>query len=144
MTPEASAISYQLSAISYQLSGGGRVMQDFRNLTVWQKAHRLALLVYRSTRGFPREEIFGLTSQLRRAAAAIGANIAEGAGRSTDADVARFLGIAMGSASELENHLIFARDLEYLAALDCTGLLDAASEVKRMIATLILKQKADS
>jgi len=79
------------------------MMRDYRNLIAWQKAHRLTLKVYRLTSDLPDSERFGLTSQLRRAAASIGANIAEGCGRSTRADLRRFLSIASGSASELQN-----------------------------------------
>ena len=77
-------------------------MQNFRNLKVWNKAHKLTLDVYRSSRGFPRDELYGLTSQMRRAAASIGANVAEGCCRKGDVELGRFLQIAMGSASELE------------------------------------------
>ena len=76
-------------------------MQDFRNLKVWEKAHSLTLDVYRATKSFPREEMYGVTSQMRRASASIGANIAEGVCRRGDAGFARFLHIAVGSASEL-------------------------------------------
>jgi four helix bundle protein len=79
-------------------------MKDFRTLTVWQKAHQLTLAVYKATRGFPKEEMYGLTSQVRRASSSIPANIAEGCGRDGDAELARFFQIAMGSASELEYH----------------------------------------
>jgi hypothetical protein len=75
-------------------------MRDFRELKVWHKAHSLTLDVYRVTKSFPREELYGLTSQIRRAAASIGANIAEGAGKSSRADLGRYLQIALGSASD--------------------------------------------
>jgi four helix bundle protein len=89
-------------------------MKNFRELKVWQKAHELTLAVYRSTRDFPREEFYGLTSQIRRATASIGANLAEGCGRNGDAEFARYCSIAMGSASELEYHLLLAQDLKLL------------------------------
>ena len=76
-------------------------MKDFRELKVWQKAHQLTLAVYRVTAAFPREELYGVTSQLRHACSSIAANLAEGCGRSGDAEFARFCSIAMGSASEL-------------------------------------------
>ena len=119
-------------------------MQDFRNLAVWQKAHRLTLAVYRASRSFPKEEMFGLTSQLRRAASAIGANIAEGCGRGSDADFGRFLTIAMGSACEVENHLVLAHDLELLSRPEHDSLLEMNVEVKRMLSALLLKLKAES
>jgi len=75
-------------------------MKDFRKLTVWQKAHELTLAVYKATRGFPKEELYGLTSQVRRSSVSVPSNIAEGCGRSGDAELARFLDISMGSASE--------------------------------------------
>ena len=86
-------------------------MQSFRNLQVWQKSHRLTLDVYAASKVFPRDEIFGLTSQMRRASASIGMNIAEGCCRKGDAEMARFLQIAMGSASELEYQFLLAHDL---------------------------------
>ena len=89
-------------------------VKDFHELKVWQKAHELTLAVYRVTTPFPREELYGLTSQLRRASASIAANLAEGCGRSGDAEFARYCSIAMGSASEVEYHLLLARDLKLL------------------------------
>lgn len=86
-------------------------MKDFRTLKVWSKAHELTLLVYKQTKTFPKEELFGLTSQIRRACSSIPANIAEGCGKGSDADFSRFLQIAFGSANELEYHFILARDL---------------------------------
>jgi four helix bundle protein len=86
-------------------------MQNFKELKVWQKAHRLTLDVYKVTTRFPKDEMFGLTSQMRRSSASIPTNIAEGCGRDSRAELARFLSIAMGSASELEYQLILAKDL---------------------------------
>jgi four helix bundle protein len=83
-------------------------MQDFRDLRVWVLAHEVTLAVYRITAAFPREELFGLTSQIRRSAASIPANLAEGCGRNGNAEFARFCSIAMGSASELDYHLLLA------------------------------------
>lgn len=93
-------------------------MRDFRELKVWEKAHCLTLAVYRATTAFPRDEVYGLTSQIRRSCASIPANIAEGCGREGDAELARFLQIAMGSASELEYHLLLTRDLDFLNSSD--------------------------
>ena len=89
-------------------------MQDFRKLSVWRKAHELTLAVYRATVSFPTEERFGLTSQIRRACASIPANLAEGTGRGGDMDFAMFCQMAMGSAAEVEYHLLLARDLGML------------------------------
>jgi four helix bundle protein len=90
-------------------------VKDFKELRVWSEAHRLTLLIYEKTRAFPREEMYGLTSQLRRAAASIPANVAEGCGRRSDGEFTRFLQIARGSASELEYHLLLSHDLGFLA-----------------------------
>src|SRR3990170_6872922 len=97
-------------------------MKDFRELKVWEKAHRLTLMVYKATAAFPRDELYGLTGQIRRSCASIPANIAEGCGRSGDSELARFLQIAMGSASELEYHLLLGRDLGLLPAADGDAL----------------------
>lgn len=112
-------------------------MQDFRNLLVWQKAHALVLEVYRLSRDFPREELYGLTSQMRRCAVSIPSNIAEGCGRATDPDFARFLVIAMGSSSELEYQLLLSRDLGYVETSMHGSLQDKIAEVKRMLTSLI-------
>jgi four helix bundle protein len=119
-------------------------MQDFRNLKVWEKAHSLTLDVYKSSKPFPREEIFGLTSQMRRCSASIGANIAEGTCRKGDVEFGRFLQIAMGSASELEYHLLLAKDLDLLKVTDYERLAGEAVDVKRILAALIVRLKADS
>jgi len=108
-------------------------VQDFRNLKVWQKAHALTLDVYRSTRGFPADERFGLTSQLRRACAAVPANLAEGCARGGDIDFARFVTVAAGSASETDYHLLLARDLEYFNESEYKPLFEQVTEVKRML-----------
>lgn len=112
-------------------------MKDFRSLEVWQKAHQLTLSAYRATRSFPSDERFGLTSQIRRSASSIPANIAEGCGRRGDAEFHRFLQIAMGSASELEYHLLLSHDLEYLDPSSHKELSGEAVRVKRMLSSLI-------
>jgi four helix bundle protein len=119
-------------------------VQDFRNLKVWEKAHALTLDIYRASKSFPRDEIYGLTSQMRRASVSIGANIAEGTCRKGDVDFARFLQMAAGSASEVEYHLLLARDLDLLQAPDYQRLSEEAVEVKRMLASLMQKLRADS
>jgi four helix bundle protein len=118
-------------------------LRDFRNLKVWEKAHQLALAIYQATAAFPKNEQYGLTSQIRRACVSIPANIAEGCGRSGDAELARFLQIAMGSASELEYHLLLARDLNLLNSSDYEHLANGVTEVKRMLTSFIQKLKSD-
>lgn len=112
-------------------------MQSLRNLKVWEKAHALTLAVYAVTRMFPREEIYSLNSQMRRASSSIGANIAEGTCRKTDGDFGRFLQIAMGSASELEYHPLLARDLRILNVPEYDRLSSDTIEVKRMLTSLV-------
>jgi four helix bundle protein len=99
-------------------------VKDFHELKVWQKAHQLTMAVYRVTATFPREELYGLTSQLRRASSSIGTNLAEGCGRNGDAEFARFCSLAMGSASETEYHLLLATDLKLLNSQDYEALND--------------------
>lgn len=118
-------------------------MKDFRSLRVWEKAHELALRVYPDTTGFPREETYGLMSQIRRAAASVPANIAEGCGRGGDGEFSRFVQIAMGSASELEYHLLLAKDLRFLDEPHFRSLEESVTEVKKMLSSLIRKLKAD-
>jgi four helix bundle protein len=118
-------------------------VKDFHELKVWQKAHQLTLAVYRVTAAFPRAELYGLTSQLRRSSSSIPANLAEGCGRSGDAELARFCSIAMGSASELEYLLLLAKDLDLLNPKDYEELAPRAVEVKRMLTALIQKLTAD-
>ena len=86
-------------------------MRNYRDLQVWEKAHKLTLAIYRGTHDFPKEERFGLTSQIRRSSASIAANLAEGCGRRSDGEMARFIQISMGSGAELSYHLLLARDL---------------------------------
>ncbi|HEX6536747.1 MAG TPA: four helix bundle protein [Gemmatimonadaceae bacterium] len=112
-------------------------MQDFRNLRVWRAAHLATISVHRATTAFPSHEQFGLVSQLRRAAASIGANIAEGCGRSTDGDMRRSLRIALGSACEVLNFLLLARDLGLLDEATFDALEGELSPVRRMLVRLI-------
>ena len=114
-------------------------MRDFREIKVWEKSHRLILGIYKATGGFPREELYGLTAQLRRCSASISANIAEGCGRSGDAELGRFMLISMGSASELEYHLLLARDLGYVDLRQYRELSRRTEEVKRMLSTFITR-----
>jgi four helix bundle protein len=114
-------------------------MKNFRDLNVWQKAHAFVLACYEITKPFPREEIFGLVSQIRRAGSSIPANIAEGCGRRGNAELHRFLQMAMGSANELEYHLLLFKDLGYLKGEDHQRMQPQLEEVKRMLAGLIRK-----
>ena len=111
-------------------------MEDFRNLKVWVKAHELTVHIYERTRTFPKEEVYGLTSQMRRAAGSIGAHIAEGCGRRSDPEMKRFVQIARGSASELEQHLLLARDLSFLNQAEFVEFERRTQEVQRMLAAL--------
>ena len=117
-------------------------MKDFHELKAWQKAHQLALTVYQITAGFPRDERYGLTSQLRRCSSSIPANLAEGCGRNGDAEFARFCSIAMGSASELEYHLLLVKDLKLINPKDHAELSQRATEIKRMLTALLQKLRA--
>jgi four helix bundle protein len=114
-------------------------MEDFKELKVWSKAHELTIAIYGLTRSFPREEIYGVTSQIRRSAASIAANIAEGCGRRSDGELARFLQIARGSASETEYHLLLAKDLKFLSESDYVGTEKKVVEVQRMLTSLVQK-----
>ncbi len=118
-------------------------MQDFRKLQVWKKSHDLTLRVYEVTVQFPRIEIYGLTSQIRRACASIPTNIAEGCGRKSPADFARFLQIAMGSASETEYLILLTHDLKYLDTSQYTELTKIIIEVKKMLTSLLKKLRTD-
>jgi four helix bundle protein len=111
-------------------------VRDFKRLEVWQRARAFTIDVYRTTQGFPRNEAFGLTAQLRRSAASIGANIAEGAGRSSDADYARFLRYASGSVNETEHHLILASDLDYLEPENALRLVRDTEAIRSMLTRL--------
>lgn len=112
-------------------------MKDFKDLKVWVTAHELTLQIYRVTGTFPKEELFGLVSQMRRSASSIAANITEGTGRRSDGEFARFLHIARGSASEVEYHLLLAHDLGLISHTDFGGLTRRADEVQRMLTSLI-------
>ena len=107
--------------------------RDFRKVKAWERAHALTLQVYRATSSFPRDERFGLVSQMRRACASIPTNVAEGCGRSTNNELARFIDIATGSASEVEYQLLLAKDLGYLPEDQYRNLSTEVSEIRRML-----------
>ena len=117
--------------------------RDFRNLKVWEKAHQTALACYHATRQFPKDETYGLTSQIIRSAASVPANIAEGCGRGGN-ELPRFCRIAFGSATELEYHLLLARDLDLLEAERYEQLNAQVVEVKRMLSSFVDKIVAES
>ena len=112
-------------------------MKDFRTLKVWEKSHQFTLKIYSLSRNFPKDELFGLISQICRASSSIAVNIAEGCGRGSDADFARFLQISMGSASETEYLIMLCADLEYIPNDSKETLLLEVQELKMMLASLI-------
>lgn len=114
-------------------------MRNYRDLQVWQKAHELTLDVYVTTRTFPVEEKYGLFSQIRRASVSIGANLAEGCGRRSEAEFARFVRIAMGSGAELSYELLVARDVNILGGADYVRLDGELCIVMRMLSSLLSK-----
>ena len=118
-------------------------MKDYRALQVWQRSHQLTLTVYALTKRFPKEELFGLVSQLRRACSSIPANLAEGCGRESDAELKRFVGIAHGSASELEYFLLLSNELGYISGTEHAPLANEVAELKKMLGALVRKLKAD-
>ena len=110
-----------------------QVSYSFESVVAWQKAHAFTLLVYRLTREFPKDETFGLTSQFRRAAVSIEANIAEGYKKMSKADKLRFLNIAEGSLAECRNYVILARDLEYVNEQQYNSLFVALEEASKLL-----------
>ncbi|HVN75731.1 MAG TPA: four helix bundle protein [Thermoanaerobaculaceae bacterium] len=111
-------------------------MRRFTELKVWERSHQLVLKVCQLTAGFPRSEVFGLTSQLRRASVSVPANIAEGAKRRSQRDFAHFINVAEGSLSEVEYLLALSRDLGYVSAADVEQTLGETTQVLRMLASL--------
>ena len=108
-------------------------MRDFHKLIIWQRSHQLALSVYSISKLFPKDELFGLTSQIRRAVSSIPTNIAEGCGRASNKDFAHFLQIAIGSAAEVEYELLLAHDLDYINDNDYQALTEETVAVRKMI-----------
>lgn len=117
-------------------------MQNFKDLKVWEKAHKFTLKVYAITRSFPKEEVYGVTSQIRRATVSIAANIAEGCGKNSSPELAHFLNIVLGSANESEYLLILSKDLEYITEPDFLKLSGEINETKAMLISLISKVRA--
>jgi four helix bundle protein len=114
-------------------------VKDFRELKVWQKGHELTLATYKLTSGFPKHELFGLTSQIRRCSSSIPANIAEGCGRLGNAELHRFLQMACGSVNELEYHFLLAKDLGYISQPDYDSAQKELLDLKRMLVALTRK-----
>lgn len=112
-------------------------MRNYRDLQVWPKAYALALELYKISRTFPKDELYGLTSQLRRAAISIGANLAEGCGRRGNSELARFVKIALGSASELDHHLLMSRDLGFMKSEDYQRCAKELTSVRKMLSALL-------
>ncbi len=117
-------------------------MRDFRKLNVWKKAHELTLEIYRVTRKFPKEELYGITNQIRRAAVSVPNNIAEGCGRDSEKELQRFSTIAMGSASEVEYLLLLSFDLKYLLKAEYQELNEKTIEVKKMLSSFIVSLRS--
>lgn len=114
-------------------------MRDYKKLNVWTKSYTFGIQLYKVTKSFPKEEVYGLTSQLRRAALSIPSNIAEGSRRSTEKDFRSFLHIAYGSGAELEVQIMFAKDLNYISPDTCISLLNELEEIMKMLNALIQK-----
>jgi four helix bundle protein len=118
-------------------------MQDFHQLKAWEKEHAVVLEIYRATKRFPKEEIYGGTSQLRRSAASVPTTIAEGCGRGTQKELAQFLQVAMGSASEVEYLLVLAKNLNYLEEKSYNQFYENILAIKKMLASLVLKPRTE-
>ena len=114
-------------------------MRNLRTLTVWQKSHTLTLLIYKVSKAFPKEELYGLTSQIRRSAISLPSNISEGCGRLSDKELSHFLVIANGSANELEYQLLLAKDLEYISLPIYESIYNQLIEIKKMLNAFIKK-----
>ncbi len=116
-------------------------MQDFKKLTVWNLAHDFVLEIYKMTKSFPKEELYGLASQIQRAAISIPTNIVEGSSRGSNKDFNRFLQISIGSASEVEYLLLLAKDLDYIGKDTSTKLIEKAISIRKMLIALSKKLK---
>ena len=114
-------------------------MRDYKKYQVWELGHEVTLEVYKLTKDFPKTEIYGLVSQMRRASSSIPANIAEGCGRESDSEFKRFLTIARGSASELEYFTILAKDLGYTKEIEFKKINDIVDKVRRSLNNLMNK-----
>ena len=123
--------------MSQGVRGSSEMLKNYKELKVWQRSYNLCLEIYRITKGFPKEEKYGLTSQIRRAAVSVPNNIAEGYGRKTTQEYIRFLYVAYGSNCELETQLLLSGDLSYIDSAKLEMLLEGVGEVERMLKALI-------
>lgn len=116
-------------------------IKTFQDLVVWQKAHKLVIVIYEATKQFPKEELFALVNQMRRAAVSITSNIAEGFGRQSYSEKANFYGIAQGSATELQSQVLVARDVGYISSSDSQNLNEQIIEIHKLLSVLIRKSR---
>jgi len=123
--------------IGHPLKGESNMLQSYRDLLVWQKALELAVRIYRVSERFPKSEIYGLTSQLRRAAVSVPSNIAEGYGRGSRKEYLQFLSVAQGSLKELETQIILAQRLSYTSEIEAEGTLSESGTVGKMLGGLM-------
>ena len=114
-------------------------MRDFRKLNVWERAHNFVLNIYKLSKPFPKEELYGITSQLRRAVVSIPTNIAEGCGKHTEKDFVRYLSIAAGSTSEVEYLLILSKDLKFIDESIALAQITEINEIKKILNALMMK-----
>ena len=114
-------------------------MRDYKKYNVWKLGHEITLEIYKLTKVFPKEELYGMISQMRRAAYSIPSNIVEGCGRESDREFRRFLIISQGSASELEYFTILAHDLGYIETSNFETVLDKINKTRRSLNNLITK-----
>ena len=118
-------------------------MRDFHKIDVWKRSHQLTVAIYKVTENYPKEEIFGLTSQIRRAMSSVPTNIAEGCGRNSDAELFNFFNIASGSASEVEYQILLSQELGYIDESTATELAKEIAEVRKMLGSYMRKLKAN-
>ncbi len=119
-------------------------MQDYKKLSVWEKAHELTLYTYRITTGYPKEELYALVQQMRRAASSIPMNIAEGCGRNSNLDIAHFLNIAIGSANEIDYQFLLSKDLSYIATQEYETATSKIGEVRAMLISLVTRIRQEN
>ncbi len=140
---QVSGFRYRVSGIrvfiTFQFSFKFNLMRNFQELSIWQKAHTLTLKVYLITKEFPKDELYGLISQMRRSSSSIPTNIAEGCGRNSDPELRKFLIISSGSCSELQYQLLLSKDLKFISEDVCKELSEQVIEIRKMIHSFIKK-----